>query len=265
MDRLQTPEFQQRLFSYYGNQSAGAAAFPTRANEIIGELVVNPQGDELGTVKDMVTTESGCVKYLLLSPSEQLAMGSQLIALPWNLIQRDRRQNAVVMNISMQELKDAPAFETQNWRDYVNNPQFDQRVYNYFQAQPGRLSTGALQPQSNLDVVRATTLIGTMVADQEGQPVGTLRDLMMDDRGKIKYLLISSQNDPSRIVAVPWDIADPGIVQNTLIIDVSQDSFLNAPAFSMNNWRRLKSQQWENRVNSYFRPEQEGEYIFEIF
>jgi sporulation protein YlmC with PRC-barrel domain len=243
---------QPNTFGYYGED---AGTFPIRANAVIGEQLSNFQGQELGVIKDLTTNRAGCLKFAILSPAKNLQMGDKLVAVPWSLIQTNPERNRLMADISPQELQNAPTFTTENWRQQITNPQFDQDVCNYYSVQPDAcISMRAPFMQSGL--MRASHLLGETVITPDGQILGILRDMTTSDSGQISYLLISQQIAPGQIVAVPWGPANPTMQQNQLAINVSQDEFGNAPSFAMSNWRYLNLPRFENRVNSYFGPGQ---------
>jgi sporulation protein YlmC with PRC-barrel domain len=251
LSRLQSPQMQQRLFSYYGEQVD--RTFPFRANELIGETVTNNEGQQLGVIKDLITNEAGYTKYVVLSPAEQLRMSDKLVAVPLSLLQRGAQlRNGLVMDISQQKLKSAPTFTMENWRDYVSNPQFDQRVHSYFNVQRDLDLSERYPSAEEANMLSANRLIGQMVANRQGQTLGALDDMVTDQSGRVKYLLISPEAGPNRVVAVPWDATSPQIRPNEIMIDVTRQHFANAPSFTRDTWRQLDDPQFERSVNAYF-------------
>lgn len=177
--KLEEPEFERRVYSYYGQEQEGqmqqqrlqrqpqqeerrtyergtstreqtAAREPgrygeaavNRAGEMFARTVETDRGEKLGTVKDFVIDREGEVQYLILSPDRSLAMDDKLIPIPYKAAAMDMREEAVVLkNMDKQKLQQAPNFSEQEWRR-LTEPEFERRVYSYYgQEQPGESGT----------------------------------------------------------------------------------------------------------------------------
>ncbi|RJP26810.1 MAG: PRC-barrel domain containing protein [Candidatus Abyssobacteria bacterium SURF_5] len=259
LSNLESPQMQHRINSYYGVGSmremrGGGMMTGMRANALIGELMTNTQGQQLGVVKDLFTNEMGCIKYVILSPAEEMEMGNRLVAIPFNVVQSDIERETLTADISQSKLRDAPTFTSQNWRDYINNPQFDQRVHSYFGVEPAGMDSSMMREYypERVSIFRATEMVDQNVMNRQNQELGTLEDLVTDDSGRIKYLLISSAQRPNQIIAIPWQAANPSLREDQLVIDVSQQQFFSAPSLTRNNLQQLDNPQWERRIHSYF-------------
>jgi sporulation protein YlmC with PRC-barrel domain len=121
-----------------------------RASEIVGMKVKNEAGKELGTVDDIVLDVTrGDVLYFAVSYGGVLGFGNKLFAIPYRSFQWKHdadRTNHLVLNLSEQELKDAPGFDKAHWPDFVTDSQWRQKVDAYYGDEK---VTGRKQPATN--------------------------------------------------------------------------------------------------------------------
>jgi sporulation protein YlmC with PRC-barrel domain len=67
--------------------------------EVIGRKVINPQGENLGKVEEvMVDAIPGRVAYAVLSFGGFLGVGDKLFAVPWQALDWNPQQQAFVIN-----------------------------------------------------------------------------------------------------------------------------------------------------------------------
>jgi sporulation protein YlmC with PRC-barrel domain len=86
------------------------------ATTIIGDKVINPQGEHLGEVKElMIDLELGRVAYAVLSFGGVLGMGEKLFAIPFQALQLRPDRHEFVLNVDKEKLKKAPGFDKNNW------------------------------------------------------------------------------------------------------------------------------------------------------
>lgn len=96
------------------------------ASTLIKETVKNPQGEDLGNLKEiMLDVNTGNVAYAVLSFGGFLGMGDKLFAIPWEAFTLNTNKEHLVLNIDKERLKDAPGFDKDNWpktpnSDYIN-------------------------------------------------------------------------------------------------------------------------------------------------
>lgn len=86
------------------------------ASTVIGDSVVNYEGDSLGDVKEiMLNTGTGEVAYVVVSFGGFLGMGDKLFAIPMTAFEIDTANKQFKLNKSKAELEDAPGFDKDNW------------------------------------------------------------------------------------------------------------------------------------------------------
>ncbi|AEB28603.1 PRC-barrel domain-containing protein [Francisella hispaniensis] len=86
------------------------------ATTIIGDDVVNYDGENLGKVKEiMLDTNTGEVAYVVVSFEGFLGMGDKLFAVPLKAFEIDTANKQFKLNKSKEELKNAPKLDKNNW------------------------------------------------------------------------------------------------------------------------------------------------------
>ena len=102
------------------------------SSTLIGTDVKNSQGENLGTVKDvMIDMEAGKVVYLVLSFGGFLGIGDKYLAIPLELFKVDEADERLTLNMDKQKLESAPGFDKDSWPTVGQNEFLDE-VYNYY-------------------------------------------------------------------------------------------------------------------------------------
>jgi len=83
-----------------------------RAGEIIGRPVINLQGEEVGSVEDVIFDSEGRVIGLVVSVGGFLGIGAESVAVAWKSSKVTVDPIAVVIDLSAQEVAEAPRFVT---------------------------------------------------------------------------------------------------------------------------------------------------------
>lgn len=102
------------------------------ASTLQGDKVKNAQGEDLGDVKDiMINTETGQVQYYVLSFGGFLGMGDKFFAIPPQAIQVDTANECLVLNVTKEQLENAPGFDKDNWPN-MGDETFRSQVYTHY-------------------------------------------------------------------------------------------------------------------------------------
>lgn len=106
------------------------------ASTIMGDDVVNAEGENLGEVKElMVDLDAGQIAYAVLSFGGFLGLGEKLFAIPWGALSLDPERKVFVLNLDREVLEEAPGFDKDDWpqtrdREYVIE------IYEYYGYDP---------------------------------------------------------------------------------------------------------------------------------
>lgn len=118
------------------NQVHAFSNSPVKASSIIGTDVVNPKGDNLGDVKEVVIDPgTGKVAYAVVSFGGFLSMGEKLFAIPFSAFEYDALKNEYVLDISKERLEAAPGFDSDRW-PLMSDEKWNRDVYKYYDRLP---------------------------------------------------------------------------------------------------------------------------------
>jgi sporulation protein YlmC with PRC-barrel domain len=88
------------------------------ATSIIGDKVVNPQGDNLGKIENlMINLEEGRVEYAVVEMGSFLGIGGKLFAVPFSELRVDSVKEVFILNRTKEYLKNIPGFDKTHWPD----------------------------------------------------------------------------------------------------------------------------------------------------
>ena len=91
------------------------------AGTLVGDDVNNRSGEKVGSVKEiMLDLSSGRVSYVVISSGGFLGIGDKLFAVPWEAVEIDGDEHALVFDISKERLEQAPGFDQDNWPDFAD-------------------------------------------------------------------------------------------------------------------------------------------------
>ena len=108
-----------------------------RGNTFIGADVENPQGQNLGDIKDVVIDRtSGRIAYAVVSFGGFLGMGEKLFAVPWDAFSQPKAdKDKFVLDIDKERLKNAPGFDEHNWPQMASQ-EWVTSLYSYYHVPP---------------------------------------------------------------------------------------------------------------------------------
>jgi hypothetical protein len=100
---------------------------------LAGDPVLNPAGDELGTLEHvMLDVAAGRIAFGVLARGGVLGLGAKLFAIPWSALTLDAGRNCFVLDISVEELRRAPGFDREHW-PAMTDPAFERAMHAFYQ------------------------------------------------------------------------------------------------------------------------------------
>jgi hypothetical protein len=109
-----------------------AKPFALAASVVAGTPVVNPGGDDLGKLTDIVVElQSGRIAYAVLAFGGFLGLGDKLFAVPWQALQVDTENQRFCLEVPRERLEAAPGFDKEHWPDMAD-PAFHDAVHAHF-------------------------------------------------------------------------------------------------------------------------------------
>jgi len=87
------------------------------AGTLCGNDVCNNKDERLGTVQDiMLDTDSGTIRYAVMSSGGFLGMGDRLFAVPWGALKLDSHNKRFILDVDAERVKAAPGFDKDHCR-----------------------------------------------------------------------------------------------------------------------------------------------------
>jgi uncharacterized protein YjbJ (UPF0337 family)/sporulation protein YlmC with PRC-barrel domain len=106
------------------------------AGTFTGYRVVNPVGEDLGKIEDIVVDiESGHIAYAVLSFGGFLGFGNKLFAIPWEALKLSSHNDTFILHENKEVLENAPGFDKDHWPEMADR-QWGAGIYNYYGYQP---------------------------------------------------------------------------------------------------------------------------------
>ena len=106
------------------------------ATTLIGDDVRNNRGEDLGKLEEiMLDLDQGRVAYAVLSFGGFLGLGDKLFAVPWEALEVDTENKAIVFNVPKERLEQAPGFDKDNWPD-TNDREWLAEIHSFYGYDP---------------------------------------------------------------------------------------------------------------------------------
>ena len=105
--------------------------FLISSKKVEGTPVVDFEGTKIGMIDNfMVDKYTGRVAYAVMSFGGMFGLGQSLFPLPWPLLEYDEEKGGYVLDISKEELKEAPRFEANDEPEF--SPEFRRRIILFY-------------------------------------------------------------------------------------------------------------------------------------
>jgi sporulation protein YlmC with PRC-barrel domain len=106
------------------------------ADTLEGDKVVNPRGEDLGTIEElMIDVQRGRVAYAVMSCGGFLGMGEKLFAIPWSALTLDASRHCFVLDADRERFEKAPGFDKHHWPSMADDAWATQ-VHEFYGVRP---------------------------------------------------------------------------------------------------------------------------------
>ena len=228
-----------------------------KASNLIGKSVKNPQGKDIGEIKDLVVHMSTCdVRYAILSAGGFMGLGDKLYAIPVKSFKLAANRDDMVLEMDKARIEQQKSFPRDKW-PALKDKQFWGEV--------DRLSgLPAVQPADAYYAFRASELIGKDVVNVEGKDVGDLKDFVINmNTQKVHYAVL--EFDPGifkseKLFAVPLRAfmfkRDQGdrtdLKTENLVLNVGKSQLEKMRGFEKNKWPDINDSVYVVDIDRYF-------------
>jgi sporulation protein YlmC with PRC-barrel domain len=234
-----------------------------RVTELLDKTVRNAERHDLGSINDVLVSESGRIKYVLLDQGGILGRGlfgmgiggDSVYAVPWSTIEIDFMDRKPMLDVSLDKLKMAPNFKKSEWAK-LNDSEFEGRVHGYYGVKEKMESPLTMFGNAN-GTYLVSSFMDAHVYDAEGLDLGKVHDFVTDENGRIEYVVVYHGAGlfgiGSRLTPVPWEFAKADPHSRTITVNVDGSRFLAAPTISGNTWSRFDDVQWRKDIYEHFK------------
>ncbi len=220
-------------------------------------IVKDSQGLYVGRITDFVINPDARISFAVLSPFGMDGINERLVALPLDALSFNDKY--LVLDTTLEKLVSAPLFS----RSYLKARNWAEDANRYFGIQPSwgegtlceKPAVGAHQIPMTKGWNRpygASEIVGTQVKNPQGEVVGKIADLVLDDEGRISFAILGyggflgiGQN----LVAVPITSLSYVEEPRYFAINTTKENIQSAPLFSK---KALDDPGWANGVYRYF-------------
>ena len=113
-------------------QNALAQAGMFQAKNLLGKKVVSQNGQDLGSIDNLVIGNDGRIQYIILSRGGGiLGFGKTLVPVPWQSANLHMQNNQLVAMLAKQKLDNAPTFNGDDWAQFTQ-PRYEKQVNGYY-------------------------------------------------------------------------------------------------------------------------------------
>ena len=122
-------------------QNTSSSTTYIETSKFIGRPVKSAQGDEIGTVKDIVLDRNtGCLAYTVLSTTgggggggggTRVTGGGKMVAVPWAVYSPSADPNVLTVTVERDRIYNAPVFDYARVEEY-SRPDYINNVYSYY-------------------------------------------------------------------------------------------------------------------------------------
>ena len=145
-------------------------------SKLVGKPVKSPQGEQIGTVKDVVLDRStGCMAYTVLSTGgggAGVTGGGKMVAVPWAVYSPTSNISELTVTVDRQRIYNAPAFEYARIEEY-SRPEYITNVYSYYGVSPGAaVGVGVSSSNTTTGTTNTTTTGAATGANTTGTATG---------------------------------------------------------------------------------------------
>jgi hypothetical protein len=107
------------------------------SDKVEGTAVRRSEGDKIGTIEHvMLDKRSGRIAYAAMSFGGFLGMGSEYRALPWSALRYNEQLDAYELNVSDDQLRNAPLATTDFFETGMAERQWEDNIHRHYRAAP---------------------------------------------------------------------------------------------------------------------------------
>ncbi len=103
---------------------------------------------------------------------------------------------------------------------------------------------------------RSSQITGMTVTNPQGEKLGKIDDLLIDQGGAVKYAILSHGGllgIGDKLIPIPWKALKLGKEKTTLVVNVNKGALEKAPNFDPKDWPKVTSPDSLKKVDMYYK------------
>jgi sporulation protein YlmC with PRC-barrel domain len=106
-----------------------------RSSELLGKNVKNEQGEEFGAVEELLFTENGRIKYVILARGGGILGGDErLVPVPWKTVKTGIGEDEITLSLDKSFFDEAPSL-ARSELDKLTDPEWNKTVHSYYKSE----------------------------------------------------------------------------------------------------------------------------------
>ncbi len=97
---------------------------------------------------------------------------------------------------------------------------------------------------------RVKQILGATVNIDDGASVGKVDDIVLDQNGKVDYLIIV--NEDRKLVTIPWDAAQFNAEKRVAVVHITQEKYREIPVYSAEKYPVFSTPAYRTQTYQYF-------------
>jgi sporulation protein YlmC with PRC-barrel domain len=227
--------------------AAQDVSFPLyKLHTVLDQAVETQQGKDVGHIKEVVLeAATGDVAFAIVAFGGVLGLGDKLVALPWWALQASAADRPFRLQITEEQLKNAPSFNEDQWPD-MEARHWRDAIHAYY----GRAPYGGqeLPPEATREAeapvqqrfLKASYVLQSKVMNPRGQRLGEIKDVVIDaTAGQVVYAVLAFKDilqPVEKLFALPWQVLQQSAGLGTFTVDVDVKTLQEAPGFDNDRW-----------------------------
>lgn len=245
------------------------AAMYALSNDIRGKEIYNRQGEEIGTVSDLIVdVRKGKAHFAIVSFGGFLGIGSDSVAVPLKALSWHRGEERFILPTATDRLKDAPDFNSDNWdqlsdREWLEKtrfafgdlPDMDDRENPRYRDGQRRPTDQRAQDNRFDRYMLASDIDEATIVGRDGEEFGSIEDAVIDrNSGHIGFVTFETGGvlgigSETRII--PWEALER-TQENEFRVSLASTQNENAPKIANDRIAELGSHEANREIYAYY-------------
>ena len=112
-------------------------------------------------------------------------------------------------------------------------------------------ATQSQQTSQGEDCYQIGNLMGKTVKNQQGEELGELSEITIDNQGVVNYILLKKDQTIGMggdLTPIPWEAANPVVQQDSLVVNIEKQKLEGAPTVQEDKLSQMSDQRLQQQV-----------------